>query len=371
MDASELTELRRIASTYSGYVNQGATGSSGATGSTGRDGNASATGATGSTGYTGPTGYTGYTGIIGATGVTGSTGRDGNATATGSTGYMGPTGYTGRDGNATATGATGAPGAGRGRLNYVQVTPGKVTMPTNASIPFTIASLTIATTGSPVQLACSVDVNPLSASSWAQVQLYRDSSAIGQIIHIEPGARDNLNSPFNLIFIDEPSAGTYIYSCKCVGVSYGTPTANSICFGEVSGPTMYAIEYRGVLNYAQATPGQLQIANSTAQPFTIASVTITTSGSPVQLVCSGDVNPTGTNVWLRVKFYRDSTDIGQTIQIEPTITGNLAIPFNLTFIDAPSLGTYTYSCKCIAAGYGGGLFNFGKAAGPTIYAIEL
>ena len=146
-------------------------------------------------------------------------------------------------------GPTGPTGASIGSLNYAQATPSQVIMATGATIPFIIASVTITTRGNPVQLSCSADMNAVSNEAWARMQFFRDATPIGQQIQAEAGptAGQNANIPFNSIYIDAPAAGTYTYSCKVVGISFGNPTVNPIRFGEVSGPTIYAIELASAL----------------------------------------------------------------------------------------------------------------------------
>jgi len=133
---------------------------------------------------------------------------------------------------------------GSGSLNYVQNTPAKVTIANGTATPFNVTSVSITTNGNPVQILFSVDFNPAAVAAWARLQLYRDSTAIGQIVQAEPGptAGGNANIPITLTFIDTPTAGTYTYYCKVISLSYGTAPGGNISFGEGSGPTIYAIE---------------------------------------------------------------------------------------------------------------------------------
>ena len=150
----------------------------------------------------------------------------------------GPTGPTG------PTGPQAIPNA----LNYSQSTSAPVIVPSTTPTPFIIASTTITTLGYPIEVACAVDFNPVGPAAGVQVQLYRDSTPIGQVIQAEPGitAGANANIPFNITFIDTPSIGTYVYSCKGITASWGTGSSN-LRFGEVSGPTIYAIELTGTI----------------------------------------------------------------------------------------------------------------------------
>ncbi len=218
----------------------GPTGTTGSTGLTGPTGVTGRTGPTGATGYTGATGPSGVTGPTGYTGVTGYTGATGPSGVTGPTGIQGLTGSTGFTGPSGVTGPTG-PQAAAGALNYAQTNPGTVTIANGTATPYNITSVTITTTGNPVQVMASVDFNPQGTAAWARLQLYRDTTAIGNAIQAEPGptAGANANIPFTSMFIDSPAAGTYTYYLKGVGGSYG---GGDFKFGEASGPVMTAIE---------------------------------------------------------------------------------------------------------------------------------
>ena len=165
------------------------------------------------------------------------------ASVTGATGTIGPTGF---------NGPTGPTGASNVALNYVQVAPAPVVMANGASVPFTITSLSITTSGKPVQLTFAVDMNALGIAAYTRMQFYRDSTAIGQTLQAEAGstAGGGANITFNATYIDTPSAGTYTYSYKVVGVSFG---GGAINFGEVSGPTFYAIEMASGVGLAGPT----------------------------------------------------------------------------------------------------------------------
>lgn len=120
----------------------------------------------------------------------------------------------------------------------------------------------------------------------------------------------------------------------------------------------------GQMNYAQAFNSQVTLSSS---PSNIASVTIKTNGNPVLVSCNGDANPLTAGGWCTMKLYRDSTAIGQTVQTEGS-SSNENSPYNLQVIDAPPAGTYTYYLKMIT---NSGNMQFGEAAGPTMYALEL
>jgi hypothetical protein len=130
-------------------------------------------------------------------------------------------------------------------VNYAQNTPPKLTITNGTGFPFNIASVDITTKGNPIQIQCTVDFNPSAAAAWLRVQLYRNSTPIGQIIQAEPASSSgNANIPICLTFIDTPTAGTYTYSSKGIAGSYDN---GNFSFGEASGPTIYAIELAGLV----------------------------------------------------------------------------------------------------------------------------
>ena len=126
-----------------------------------------------------------------------------------------------------------------GALNYSQNSLSTTTtVTTTDSFPYTILSTTLTTGGNPVQVIVTGDVNPLAAGN-GKIQLYRDSTAIGQPVTYEADAADE-NNPYALQIIDTPSFGTYTYSLKVVSL-----TANSQ-FGETNGPVLSAVEIQNV-----------------------------------------------------------------------------------------------------------------------------
>jgi hypothetical protein len=97
-------------------------------------------------------------------------------------------------------------------LNYTIGADGQKTLSATGS---TIQSASITTSGFPVQVTITGDAEPASGG-WHKLQIYRDSTAIGEILQIESnGAGKNL--PIAMVTIDTPVAGTYTYSVKIVG----------------------------------------------------------------------------------------------------------------------------------------------------------
>jgi hypothetical protein len=97
-------------------------------------------------------------------------------------------------------------------LNYVIGNLGQVTASTVGSI---LQSATITTSGFPVQITVTGDAEP-AGSGWHRLQIYRDSTAIGEILHIQT-TTGGVNMTIAMSTIDTPVAGTYTYSVKIVG----------------------------------------------------------------------------------------------------------------------------------------------------------
>lgn len=122
----------------------------------------------------------------------------------------------------------------------------------------------------------------------------------------------------------------------------------------------------GAFNYAQ-TLGT-KVTNVTTTGVTLVSASITTNGYPVHVIVTGDADPLASGGWTRLKLYRGSTEIGNTIQCESDTAGE-NVPYALQIIDTPAAGTYTYSLKTTAIAGGG--FNFGEVDGPVMCIMEL
>jgi collagen type VII alpha len=194
------------------------------------------TGPTG-VGATGPTGtMTGPTGDTGPTGTTGPTGAGG-------TGPTGPTGWTGW------TGPTGPP-ALAGAMNYAQTVGTRVTgLPANTDL-YSLVTLSITTTGNPVQLTAYGDVNNASGTFNGQLAIYRDGTGttagsvytagtqLGNLVFYE-ASDSNENQAYCLAVLDTTvPAGVHTYTL----VSYNRAGSGTFDFGESQGPTLSAVE---------------------------------------------------------------------------------------------------------------------------------
>jgi hypothetical protein len=155
-----------------------------------------------------------------------------------------------------------------GAMNYaVQESTKQSGISANAT---TIISKSFTTNGYPVQVMVTGDAENSTAGGWVKLQLFRDSTAIGKIIHVESSAGSE-NVPFALTAIDAPAAGTYTYALKNVS-AVSTGTMN---FGETDGPVLTLIELAGRKGDAGSTGGISSITFSS--PLT--GGTVSTSGT--------------------------------------------------------------------------------------------
>lgn len=99
-------------------------------------------------------------------------------------------------------------------LNYVIGAAGQVTASATGSV---IQSATITTSGFPVQITISGDAEP-GGAGWHRLQIYRDSTPIGEVLHIETST-SGLNMTIAMSTIDLPVSGIYTYYLKIVSTS--------------------------------------------------------------------------------------------------------------------------------------------------------
>jgi hypothetical protein len=107
------------------------------------------------------------------------------------------------------------------------------------------------------------DANPVNVVSWTRLQIYRNETAIGNIVQVENSS--NLNVPYCLNVIDTPSAGTYSYSMRTVSGITGV-----FDFGESSGPTLTAVELNSKTSFPSGTiSGSSQLTSSFDTRYTL------------------------------------------------------------------------------------------------------
>lgn len=131
--------------------------------------------------------------------------------------------------------AGGGGGGGGVPLNFSQTKGAQVTVTAVEAKPATVVSTTITTQGNPVQIIVAGDANPSAAGSWGLLNIYRDGTAVGQLVQFESSAA-NENVPYCLQVVDEPAAGTWTYSLKVTSVTADTQ------FGEAAGPIITVTE---------------------------------------------------------------------------------------------------------------------------------
>lgn len=122
----------------------------------------------------------------------------------------------------------------------------------------TIVSTSITTSGYPVQVMVTGDAENSAVGAWVKLQLYRGSTAIGKIIHVE-GSAGSENIPYALTVIDAPSAGTYTYALKTASAVAG----GTYNFGETDGPVITALELTGGVGPTGATGPAVSLYSST------------------------------------------------------------------------------------------------------------
>ena len=395
-----------------GPTGAGSTGPTGPTGYIGVDGQTGPTGRTGPTGVTGPTGRPGIlgpTGPLGPTGLgptgpmgTGSTGTTGPTGLTGSTGVTGSTGPTGSTGSTGPTGLTGATGPGNVLASFMRGsrTAGQSVSSSPTTVIFT---QTDASSGSDISLNqgtgqitlqanktyrlmaaipnfVSSGVNPRPSFGWYNETASTQIGSV-QTYYSATDSASNGGSGTLSEHIFTPNVQTVVSFRYLAGTNISQlggnadfQTTNSYPWFEIvtiAGYNPVSAAPVAPMSYVQATPSQVVIANGTAIPANITSVTITTTGNPVQITFVSDANFTTGSAWARLQLYRGSTAIGQIVQAEPGSETNLNSPTTLTYVDSPAAGTYTYFCKIVGVDYSGGNINFGEASGPTMHAIEL
>jgi len=133
----------------------------------------------------------------------------------------------------------------------------------------------------------------------------------------------------------------------------------------------------GRVSFPTATAQNYALSNSSAitvnpgNSATIASCTITTSGKPVFVNLTGDINPIGGPSWCYVYIQRNGNNIGKYIIAESTAS-SANVPFAVTTIDTPGSGTHTYTGYITMGGGNAIIFGeTGNGQAPTVLAIEL
>lgn len=120
------------------------------------------------------------------------------------------------------------------------------------------------------------------------------------------------------------------------------------------------------LNFVQNKVAQP--VSVTGYPTTIAAVTITTTGKPVQISLTGEGSNAQAGSWVRLNIFRDGTAVGNTIQIEASAVSE-NVPYAINVIDEVDSGQYVY--EAIITSMSAGNWSFGEVTGPIMNAVEL
>ena len=155
--------------------------------------------------------------------------------ANGTPGPQGPIGLTGAQGPVGPQGLVG-PSATPADMNYAQNIGTQVILQSGNFQ--NIISVSLTTSGGPVEVSTYGDANNPSGPVLGRLQLYRDTIALGNDCWVE-GDATNENQQFGMSVVDEPPAGTHIYTLKANFLQSTT------YFGETSGPVIHAIELLG------------------------------------------------------------------------------------------------------------------------------
>ena len=178
-----------------------------------------------------------------------------------------------------------------------------------------------------------------------------------------------LLSTTDVVTIASPATGLVIYNTNTAGT-----TPNNVLPGYYywDGAKWNGLVDQGSLNsFSGYVPNYAQSNASSVTKSSVGDIvisqSITTSGRPIQIIATGDANPTSAGAWVQLQLYRDGTAIGKKIQAESSAS-NENVPYCLNYIDNPTAGTYTYTVK-INSIYGS--FQFGEADGNQLTLLEL
>lgn len=264
----------------------------------------------------------------------GAGGGGGGSGATGATGPAGPQGATGVAGTNGSTGATGIQGA----------------------------------TGVTAIGGAYVHTQGSASNVWVVVH-----NLNSQYVNLEPIDSSNKSYvgryDYPSVTFNNANAATLTFSSAVTGYVAVTSGGGQLGATGPAGP-QGATGVAPVLSTVNKnqTLGSIVTYSSQPTPFTIVSVSITTTGAPVQVIVTGDANPLSTASNCVINLYRGSTAIGGSIQIESAATLE-NVPYALQIIDSPAAGTYTYSLKLVSNSGSG--WVFGESAGPVISVVEL
>jgi hypothetical protein len=200
----------------------------------------------------------------------------------------------------------------------------------------------------------AIDQSPINNVSGQGLKISKLAYLNGTTDYIQFIAYQSSGSNQNLLAGNSNGSGTW-FSASLISVGVGSQGSQ----GPGSTP--------GLMNYAQVLASQVTLgASGNAQ--TIASVSLTTNGYPVQLLATGDANNLTANTWCQLRWYRGASALGGIVQAEGS-GANENSPYGVSFIDTVAAGSYTWDLKAVQIA--GGSFQFGESSGPVLTAVEL
>ena len=185
------------------------------------------------------------------------TGRSGTSGTSGVSGTSGTSGVSGTTGESGTNGTSGI--SNIYSTNYTQVNAPQITVASASTAILATASIT--TFGNAVQIIASGDANPVTSgiidSVWGRLRIYRDGIGVSPIVQFE-SKNHNVNVPYSLNYIDNPSVGTHVYTLRLEGNVSGS----DFQFGEVSGPSLSIYELGGVPADNLSLSGDLSVSGT-------------------------------------------------------------------------------------------------------------
>jgi hypothetical protein len=175
-------------------------------------------------------------------------------------GLNGTSGTSGVSGTTGASGTNGTSGISNiYSSNYIQVNAPSIIVASASTAILATASIT--TSGNAVQIIASGDANPVTSgivdSVWGRLRIYRDGLAVSPIVQFE-SKNHNVNVPYSLNYIDNPSVGVHVYTLRLEGNVSGS----DFQFGEASGPSLSIYELGGVPADNLSLSGNLSVSGT-------------------------------------------------------------------------------------------------------------